>query len=200
MERNIIGSDAANGVSAVKAPCGVWTRSACELKKLRVIIFCGIMGAFSIVLSFVGTVRIGPYMRIGVSEIPGRMVDFLFGPVVGGIFGGTMDLVKYLVNPEGAYFPGFTLSPVAASVIFGLFLYQKKVTWRRVLIPEILVKVFVNCGLNTLWLDLLYGKGFLALLPARILSNAVQLPIDTILVFLVLEAAERAGKKLRWEP
>lgn len=46
-------------------------------------------------------------------------------------------------------------------------------------------------GLNTLWLNILYGKGFLALLPNRIILNLVELPLDTIVAYLILKTVER---------
>ncbi len=174
---------------------GIWASSAAEFGELRNIVFCGVMGALSVVLSFVGSIRLNPYMKIGVSEIPNLMVDYLMGPVVGGVFGAVMDFLKFFINPDGSFFPGFAISAAVAAVIFGVFLYHKKVTFWRVLVPEILVKLIVNVGLNTLWLDMLYGKGFWALLPHRIVSNLIQLPIDTLVVFAVLTAVQKAAKK-----
>lgn len=146
----------------------------------------GILGALGIVLSLVASIDLGPYIRIGFSGIPNRIVDFLFGPIVGGIFGGIMDVLKYMVKPNGPFFIGFTLDAILGGVIYGIFLYKKPLNWWRVLIPEILVKVFINCGLNTLWVSMLYGKGFMVLLPARIIKNAIMLPIDTIILFVAL--------------
>ena len=173
----------------------IWISSAEEFKELRNIVFCGVMGALSVVLSFVGSIRLSPYMKIGVSEIPNLMVDYLMGPVVGGVFGAVMDFLKFLINPDGSFFPGFSISAAVAAVIFGIFLYHRKVTFWRVLVPEILVKLIVNVGLNTLWLDMLYGKGFWALLPHRIVSNLIQLPIDTVVLFAVLTAVQKAAKR-----
>lgn len=176
-------------------PANIWVSSARELGQLRNIVFCGVMGALSVVLSFVGSIRINPYMKIGVSEIPNLMIDYLMGPVVGGVFGAVMDFLKFLIHPDGSFFPGFSLSAAAAAVIFGVFLYKKKITFWRLLISEILVKLIVNIGMNTLWLDMLYGKGFLAILPHRIVSNLIQLPIDVIVLFAVLSAVEKGAKK-----
>ena len=173
----------------------IWVSSARELGQLRNIVFCGVMGALSVVLSFVGSIRINPYMKIGVSEIPNLMIDYLMGPVVGGVFGAVMDFLKFLIHPDGSFFPGFSLSAAVAAVIFGIFLYKKKITFWRLLISEILVKLIVNIGMNTLWLDMLYGKGFLAILPHRIVSNLIQLPIDVIVLFAVLSAVEKGAKK-----
>lgn len=176
-------------------PANIWVSSASEFGQLRNIVFCGVMGALSIVLSFVGSIRINPYMKIGVSEIPNLMIDYLMGPVVGGVFGAVMDFLKFLIHPDGSFFPGFSLSAAVAAVIFGIFLYKKKITFWRLLISEILVKLIVNIGMNTLWLDMLYGKGFLAILPHRIVSNLIQLPIDVIVLFAVLSAVEKGAKK-----
>ncbi len=146
----------------------------------------GILGALGVVLSLVASIDLGPYIRIGFSGIPNRIVDFLFGPIVGGIFGGIMDVLKYMVKPNGPFFFGFTLDAILGGVIYGIFLYKKPLKWWRILIPEVLVKVFVNCGLNTLWVSMLYGKGFMALLPARVIKNAIMLPIDTVILFVAM--------------
>lgn len=177
---------------------GMWRSSARELRSLRNVVFCGVMGAMSIVLSFVGTIRLGPYMKIGISKIPNLMVDCLFGPFVGGIFGAVMDTLKFVVNPDGNFFPGFALSAAVAAVIYGCFWYRKKLTLWRILIPELLVKVLVNLGLNTLWLQMMYGKGFLVLLAPRVVSNLVQLPVDILVSYVVLNAVlKAAGRFLR---
>ena len=182
---------------AAAASGGCWLSSIREFRRLRNVIFCGMMGALSIILSYVGTIRLGPTMRIGVGEIPNVMVDYLFGPAAGMIFGGVMDIVKYMLNPDGAFFPGFTLSAMAGALIFGFFLYRRKLNFWRLLAAEALVKAFVNVGLNTIWLNMLYGKGFLALLPPRIISNLIQLPLDTILLWFVLQAVSRTSQPER---
>lgn len=133
-------------------------------------------------------------MKIGIVELPNLVIDFLFGPAAGGIFAGVMDILKYLVNPTGPFFPGFTLSAVAGGVIFGLFLYGRKLSLKRLVAAEIFVKIFVNIGMNTVWLNILYHKAILAILPARIISNILQLPVDILVIYMVLQAIEKTMK------
>ena len=38
---------------------------------------------------------------------------------------------------------------------------------------------------------MLYGQGFMAILPGRIVSNAVMLPVDTLLYYIILQAVDR---------
>ena len=142
------------------------------------------MCALAMVLNMVASINVGPYVRIGFSGIPNQVVAYLFGPAVGGIFGAALDVIKYLIKPDGAFFPGFTVSAALGGIIYGAFLYKKKVTLPRVFASQLLVKIAVNILLNTLWLNMLYGKAFLAILPGRVISNAVMLPIDTAIAFL----------------
>lgn len=157
-----------------------------ELKSTRNVALCGLFAALAIVLGMVATISIGPYIRIGFSGLPNRMVEFLFGPVVGCFFGGALDILKYILKPEGPFFFGFTLNAMLAGVIYGSILYQKPISIKRIVLAEFLCKLLVNCLLNTLWLSILYGQGFLAILPMRILKNAIMLPIDSFILWFTL--------------
>ena len=54
-----------------------------EFTVTKNLVLCGLMAAIAIVLSMVASISIGPYVKIGFSGIPNRIVEFLFGPVVG---------------------------------------------------------------------------------------------------------------------
>ena len=171
------------------------THNHSSVLSVQVLVFLGLMGALSIVLSFVGTIRIGNYLRIGFSDLPNRLNDFLLGPFLGALFGGVMDIVKYLLQPTGPFFPGYTLSAVCGSLIFGFIthgMHGHKLSLVRIFAAELLIKVFVNIGMNTAWSCLLYGNALMAILPARILANLIQLPMDTAVIYFVLLSPEKS--------
>ena len=172
----------------------LWLQSLGEFKKLNVVVFCGMMCAVAMVLNMAASITVGPYIRIGFSGLPNQVVAYLFGPAVGGIFGASLDVIKYLIKPEGPFFPGFTISAALGGIIYGAVLYRKKISIARVYVSQLIVKVFVNVLLNTLWLNILYGKAFMALLPNRVLTNAIMLPIDTTIMFVLLQAVDRTIK------
>jgi riboflavin transporter len=157
-----------------------------EFKQTRNVVFCGLMAALAIILTYMTTIQIGPYIKIGFWGIPNRVIELMFGPIVGGIFGGTLDILRYIVRPTGPFFVGFTISEIVSGVIYGIFLYRKPVKLSRIAIVGLVDKVFVNCILNTVWLSMLYGKGFMVLISARVIKNLIMWPIDALLLFAVL--------------
>lgn len=170
----------------------LFTQSYQELKQVRTITICSMFAALAVVLGYF-TIQAGDYIKIGFSGIPNRMVDYLFGPVVGGCFGGMLDILKYIIKPTGGFFPGFTLNAILAGVIYGSFFYKRPFTLWRILAVKLLAVLICNVFLNTLWLSMLYGKAFLVLLPARLLKNLIMWPIDSIILYLVGKTLETAG-------
>jgi ECF transporter S component (folate family) len=166
-----------------------------EFASTKNLALVGMMGALAIVLSLVASISLGPYIKIGFSGLPNRIVETMFGPVVGCIFGGAMDIIKYMTKPDGPFFFGFTFDAMLAGVIYGTILYRKPVSIKRILVADLLVKAIVNCGFNTLWISVLYGKAFFALLPLRLLKNAIMLPIDSAILFMCLTYAKKLSHR-----
>lgn len=170
----------------MKKIISIYSNSWKELFVTKNIVLCGLMAALAVILSMVASIDVGPYIRIGFSGLPNRIVECLFGPVAGCLFGGMLDILKYMLKPSGPFFFGFTFNVMLAGLIYGTILYQKPVTVKRVVAAEFLTKLTVNCLLNTLWISMLYGKGFFVLLPLRALKNAIILPIDSCILYFTL--------------
>lgn len=170
--------------------------SAKELKVTKNMVLCGMLAALSIVLSYSTSIAVTPNIHIGFSGIPNRIVDFLFGPITGCLFGGMMDILKFLIKPMGAFFFGYTLNAMLGGFIYGIFLYKQPIKVWKILIAEILVKMIINCGLGTLWNSMTIGKAFMVLLPERLLKNILQIPVDTIILYFVLTLFEKLRRHL----
>ena len=174
----------------------LYQHSLKEFCNTKTVVLCGILAALAIVLSMVASIQFGPYIRIGFSGLPNRIVEFLFGPVVGCLFGGALDFLKYIVKPDGPFFFGFTFNAMLAGVIYGSILYKKPIKLWRIVLAEFLVKLIVNCFFNTLWISMLYGKGFIAILPPRVIKNIIMLPVDSIILFCVLTFIQKFRRQL----
>ncbi|MDI6618367.1 MAG: ECF transporter S component [Clostridiales bacterium] len=60
-----------------------------------------------------------PGMRIGFSGIFIHMPAILFGPLYGGIASGILDVLGYMLKPDGAYIPWLTVTAIAGGIITG---------------------------------------------------------------------------------
>lgn len=123
-----------------------------------------------------------PILRIGFGFLPVAMMGIMFGPVWAAVGYAAGDLLGMLIFPTGAYFPGFTVTAFLTGLVFGLFLHNREITWKRVLPASLIVILAFNLCLDTFWLSILMGDGFIALLPTRILKCAVMLPIHLVLI------------------
>ncbi|MDD3225552.1 MAG: folate family ECF transporter S component, partial [Clostridium sp.] len=102
-----------------------------------------------------------------------------------GIMAAAADILgSVLFSSSGTYFPGFTLSAFVGGIIYGLFLYNKKINMLNIFLAVVLINVFVNMGLNTIWLTMLTGKGFMAIIIPRLIKNIIMIPIQTVLVYI----------------
>ena len=83
---------------------------------IRTVVKAGSLVAISIVMTrFVSImVPIGGAqgLRISFGEVPIILAGYMFGPVVGGITGIAADILGMLINPQGPYYPGFTISSI----------------------------------------------------------------------------------------
>lgn len=104
-----------------------------------------------------------------------------------------MDILKYLMKPVGGYFPGLTLVPMAAGVIYGVFYYKRPISLWRILTAELVVSVVCNMLMTTFCLSIILGKGFFVLLPARALKNLIMWPINSFLFYSIGKMMEASG-------
>ena len=68
--------------------------------------------------------------------------------------------------------------------LYGLFLYGKPVSLKRILSAELVVIVVCSLVLTPLWLKLMYGTSLIAL--PRIIRTAILYPINSALMYFVL--------------
>ena len=139
----------------------IFVRSLHELKSTRCIAVTALLIAINITLDLLGlTIKLPPNLRIGFGFLCNAAIGMLFGPVVGMMAGVCTDVLGYFAGnlSMGAYFPGYTLTAVVGGLIWGLWLYPRKITVWRAIGAKACINVFCNICLNTLWLTITGGK------------------------------------------
>ncbi|MBC6695580.1 folate family ECF transporter S component [Terrisporobacter mayombei] len=126
-----------------------------------------------------------PIVRIGFGFLPIAMIAMMYGPLSAGISYVVGDILGMLLFPSGAYFPGFTLTAFLTGLTYGVFLYNKPATWSRIIGAAMTVCLIINLGLDTYWLSIIMGKGYLALLPTRIIKTVIMIPVQTLIIGII---------------
>lgn len=135
-----------------------------------------------------------PYFRISFGFLPIIIIGIMYGPLWAGTAYAVGDIIGGTLFPVGPFFPGFTLSAFLVGLIYGLFFYKREITLPRVIIACVVVVGGVYLGLGTLWLTTLLGKGYMVLLPVRIVKELITLPIYIVLIMALKTAFERILK------
>lgn len=165
--------------------------SAKELTDIRCIVMTGMLIAVHVLLGVLIMFSIGEYIKISFSFLALAAIGMLFGPVPAAMAGAITDILGFLLANKtgGAYHPGFTLVQITGGIIYGLILYRSEINkyfTLKCLASKMLIIIICNLFMNSYFLSVLWGQSFWGLMPTRLLKNALQLPVDVILMSVVL--------------
>lgn len=174
-----------------------------ELKDLRAVIVTGLLIALSMVIeSF--TIQLG-FAKINFAFLAIAAIGMLYGPSVSLFAGALCDVLGYMVAPDGAFFPLYTLIGALQGLIYGLIAYRRisQKNGRafdvemvvRLVIARIVDVVFINLICNTaanFHYGFLRDKTLGAAIAARVAKNLLELPVDIFLIAVVLMAVLKA--------
>lgn len=186
-------------------------KSASELKNLRCLCVTAILIALDLVLKSV-TINVTKDLKISFAFLALASIGMLFGPVVAFLAGTVTDIVGLLVAQQIAMFnPMFTLVEATGAMIYGIFLYGLRFTDRgasggkfadksdikqilRIIFAKVTVVVICNLILtpialivsNSMAAGTFLYKPVLATYQVRLVKNAIQCPVDCVMLIAVL--------------
>ncbi len=158
----------------------------------RALALIAILSALSVTLKFF-SIETG-FSKVTLYDVPLMVVGLIFGPI-GGIAGFIVDWIHGLA--KGYTLGPFTLSSIAWGLVPALlaklfkFKYQADGNRKKtisIIFVIVLITSFVALSLNTYALSLLHGWGpTIAKLPIRVITLIIKLPIQTIVLYKVLD-------------
>lgn len=167
------------------------------MPKVKKVVLAGLLLAFLIVCQRYISVET-QFLRISFAYVPFILIGTLLGPVWGAIIGVAGDLLGMLLMPKASFFAGFTLNALLIGIVYGTLLYNRpnnKSYLIRLIISVLIVHLFINLGLNTLWLSIMYKRAFMALVATRIVPNFIQIPIEIGSMFALKLFLDKPVKK-----
>ncbi|MDD6212584.1 MAG: folate family ECF transporter S component [Clostridiales bacterium] len=164
-----------------------------NLMKVQNIAICGLMIALYIVLSQFN-IRLSSFLEIRFAFLILAVSGMMGGPIMGMLVGCCSDIVSTLLSGQ-AFFFGFTFSYSLMGFLFGLILYRRRPTVPRAIACSV-AEVCISLSLHTLWLSMLYGTPFLALLTTRVIKCCIQFFVNCVLLYLILGVFSRVLQTL----
>jgi ECF transporter S component (folate family) len=149
--------------------------------KVSILLPVALLVGLEIVLSRFCSVAT-PIAKLGFGFVPIAICGIRYGPLWAAAAGGLADFIGAILFPIGAYFPGFTLSAALTGWVFGLFLARYPKRWGRLLAAVGINCLGVSLLLGTLWLTVITGSPFMALLPTRLVQNLIMIPVQVLLL------------------
>ena len=164
-----------------------WKEAVADFRELRTLVFSSLMIAACVALSYIPAIPISDGVRVTWGFLARALCGLVGGPINALVFGFAEDTISFLINPQGAYFPGYALTTMLGTMIYALFLYRARVTVLRVFLAKLCTNI-LNVFLGSVWSAVLYSKGYLYYMTSSAVKNAIMLPVQTVMLILLFTA------------
>lgn len=166
-----------------------------EFKNTRSLVTAALLCALCIIVEKFDIPIIYNVLTVSFTFIVVSLCSLLTGPVVAIPCGIITDLVGVIGTGYTCFF-GYTLSAVAAAVIYALFLYRKKLSLERIFLSRFIVDVLVNVLLGSVWRVMMMNGPYLAYVAIAGIKNLLLLPFEVVVLVLFFNAVMPALSRL----
>lgn len=183
-----------------------WTEAAAQLKDIKILVFAALFVALRVLVKHpFFSVQLFPGLKFTLDCYVNAVGSMVCGPVVFFLSGAVSDTLGCILFPMAgqAYFPLFMLVEMLSSLIFGMFLWRRKITVTRVLLSKFTVNVVCNLLVNPAILKIQYywmgdqtGKVSAFISGVRIGKNLLLFPFEAAFIVLFISALFPLLRKL----
>lgn len=158
------------------------------MSKIKKIILASMLLAILIILNRFISIKT-EVLVISFSFVPIMMSAIWLGSKYSITISLLGDLLGAILFPFGPYFPGFTVSSAISGLIYGIFLYNngKEMSNKKILInltiSSLIQLIVINIFLTSLWIHILYGKAYLAIMASRTITQIIMIPIHIVTIY-----------------
>lgn len=181
----------------------------------------GVLVALQIILSRITAITMGNWLRVSFGFLPNAIAGYLLGPVGGVLVAWVSDALGTILTGQ-AINPGLSVTAALGGLLYGLCLYDRKVSVLRTMGCLLAVSLVCHFLLNTYFLAAagftavsdgadwptffrqlvmpIYGEG--AKLPAwisvcnRFIKQVVVYPVNVVMLYLMLRGLKRLPRSV----
>ena len=107
---------------------------------------------------------------------------------MGLVFGFVEDILGFILQPTGDFFPGYTLSTMAGVLVYALCFYRARITVLRIVLANLVVNLLVNALMGSLWNLMLRGGVYWGWFLPSLGKNLVTVLPTTLVIYVLFQA------------
>ncbi len=116
------------------------------------------------------------------------MCALVCGPVLGLVFGFVEDILGFVLQPTGDFFPGYTLSTMAGVLVYALFFFRRRITVVNLVLANAVVNLLVNAAMGSVWSTMLRGGGYLGWFIPSLAKNLITILPKAAALYILFQA------------
>ncbi|MBE6972487.1 MAG: folate family ECF transporter S component [Ruminococcaceae bacterium] len=164
-----------------------WRAAVADLYSTRNLVFAALMVAMARVLALIPSIPIA-HTKLSFSFPARAMCALVCGPVAGMAYGFVEDILSFILQPTGEFFFGYTISTMAGMLVYALCFYRRRVTVARIVVSNVLVNIFVNAMMGSLWTMMIRGGGYWGWFSVSLSKNLLTIVPKSVLLYFFFQA------------
>lgn len=173
-----------------------WTGSTTCFKKVNNLAVMAILFALMMCCKAISLPSGFGALGLSLTYLFFSIIACIYGPVAGLTIGLFSDILGFILFPDGqSFFLGYTIDAMLAGFTYGIFFYKTKITFAKCLYARLIVNLFINVILGSMWWSIINSFTFDAYVTYTLVislpKNLIYLLPQAILLFLVLKAVSR---------
>lgn len=178
---------------------GYWKEAGRSMGDLRMLVFAALMIAMARALSLIPSIPIA-HTSLSFGFLARSLCALVCGPVLGMAYGFAEDILGFILQPSGEFFFGYTLSTMAGVLVYALCFYRARITVLRLVIANLMVNVFVNALMGSVWTMMIRGGGYWGWFTVSLGKNLLTIVPKVILLYVLYQALLPILQRMRVIP
>ena len=172
-----------------RTPCtpAYWREANLAMKCLKLLVFAALMVAVTRALSLIPGIPIG-HTKLTWGFLARSVCAMVCGPVLGLVFGFVEDILGFILQPTGDFFPGYTLSTMAGVLVYALFFFRRRISVASLFCANLVVNVAVNALMGSVWSTMIRGGIYWGWFLPSLGKNLLTLVPKTLALYILFQA------------
>ena len=176
-----------------------WGESNQAMRCLTLLVFAALMVAVTRALSLVPGIPIW-HTRLTWGFLARSVCALVCGPVLGLAFGFVEDILGFVLQPTGDFFPGYTLSTMAGVLVYALFFFRRRITVVNLFLANLVVNVVVNAMMGSVWTTITREGNYWGWFVPSLIKNLVTILPKTLALYILFQALVPILQRMRLIP